>query len=38
VHVLKAGAYACSERIVGDAPIRQPPFDAVAIDPPWLDL
>ena len=38
VHVLDAGRYTCSARLQGDEPIRQPPFEAVAIDVPWLDL
>ena len=38
VHALEDGAYACAGRITGDEPIRQPPFDEVAIDPPWLEL
>ena len=37
VHVLEDGGYACSGRIEGDAPIRQPPFEVVAIDVPWSE-
>jgi len=37
VHVLDGERYTCSGRIVGDEPIRQPPFEAVAIEVPWLE-
>jgi len=38
VHALKTGRYTCAGRIDGDEPIRQPPFEAVAIEVPWAGL
>ena len=38
VFALEGDGYAIVAAVAGDAEIRQPPFEDVAIEPPWIEV